>query len=86
MVSATSRRAACSTACAFSLRPMCSAVSWVSSPAPSGSTNTPQTSRSASYPDVPSTGHDTGSSSPTPRIFSTSSHRSGPIAARSRRA
>ena len=39
---------------------VCSAVSWVSSPAPSGSTNTPQISRSASYPDVPSTGHDDG--------------------------
>jgi hypothetical protein len=32
-----------------------------------------------------STGQDAGSSSSTPRIFSTSSHRSGPIAARSRR-
>ena len=45
IVSATSRRAACSAACSDSRLPVCSAANWVSSPAPSGSTNTPWISR-----------------------------------------
>jgi hypothetical protein len=63
-----------------------SSTSWRSSPSgsPAGSTNTPQTSRSASYPVVPSTGQDAGSDSPTARIFSTTSQADG-AAARSHR-